>query len=288
MRNDDDFESVEYDINYRSENHGLSKYVRVNYSDGSQRDIYLDNIRQDQPRLWAAKQEVLQIMDDYNTNFILLSFQAVFFILTLATSITPAGDVPGVAKSRYTVLRRTLPKEGPVQLPKALESKGSVRPGTGGRVHQDPFTGETHPISATAKTERSMVTSIRADVAESEAYKAALARGEIGLQRPTGANVTGSDFITAVVKPGTKQVREVVITDVKASVVGKSPTPKTSIPGSWQSEVNDAVSPGRLDLQDRVLEGEIRTAVQQGRVRLRQLNVNYSSTPQGQGQITGW
>ena len=228
-------------------------------------------------------------MDDYNANFILGSaFPAVFFILTISPSITPVAEIPGISRPQYNVLKRALPKHQPVGIQKMLESKGAIRPGTGTRTHTDPFTGQTHPISATAKTERSMVTSIRADVAESEAYKAALLRGEIGLQRPTGANVTGSDFITAVLHPGTKQVREVLVNDVKATVAGRTPVPKTTIPGSWQNEVNDAVSPGRLNLGDAALENGIRSAVQQGRVRLRQLNVNYSSSSQGQGQITGW
>ena len=291
MPTDDDFESIQYDLDYRSENHNLSKYLKARYSDGTQKDIYLDTINCSQPRLWAAKQEVLKIMGEYNFNFMMTAMPAVLFILTMSPTATPVMEMPGVARPRYTVLRRTLPRAKPieiVELPANLESKGVIRPGTGNRTFTDPFTGQTSPISATAKTSRSMITSIRADVAEGEAYKAALGRGEIGLQRPTGANVTGTDFITAVVRPGTKQVREVLITDVKASVVGKAPVPKTTIPGSWQAEVNNAVGPGRLNLGDAALENEVRMAVQQGRVRLRQLNVNYSPSAQGQGQITGW
>ena len=186
-------------------------------------------------------------------------------------------------------MRRVVPKAQPAaNSPTVLESSGATRPGTGTRIHTDPFTGEKSPIMATAKTERSLVTAIRADVAESEAYKAASARGEIGLQRPTGANVTGSDFITATLRPGTRKVQEVIVTDVKATTVGRTPVPKTNIPGSWRAEVNSAVAPNRLNLGDKALEGEIRAAVQQGRVRLRQINIDYSSSPSGQGKITGW
>jgi|SRR5579864_9647347 len=289
MPNDDDFVSIDYDLDYRSENHNLSKYLKARYSNGIQKDIYLDAITPEQPRLWAAKQEVLKIMGEYNFNFMMTAMPAVLFILTMSPTATPVAEMPGISRPRFNVLRRTISKPiEVVELPANLESKGVVRPGTGGRTFTDPFTGTTSPISATAKTPRSMITSIRADVAESEAYKAALTRGEIGLQRPTGANVTGTDFITAVVRPGTKQVREVLITDVKASVIGKAPVPKTTIPGSWQAEVNSAVAPGRLNLGDAALENEVRMAVQQGRVRLRQLNVNYSPSAQGQGQITGW
>ena len=100
--------------------------------------------------------------------------------------------------------------------------------------------------------------------------------------RGSGANVTRGDFITTVLDPATKQVREVLVIDINATVAGKSPMSKTIIPGSWRTEVNAAVSPGRLDLDDAVLENGIRAAVQEGRVRLRQLNVNYSPSPQGQ------
>ena len=171
--------------------------------------------------------------------------------------------------------------------PEMLESAGAVKPGSVTRTHTDPFTGETYQIMATAQTERSVITSIRADVAEMDAYKEALfVQKEIGLQRPTGANVAGSDFITAVLRPGTRKVLVVIANDVKASIRGKFPVPKAAMRGSWQAEIRSAVAPGRLNLKDPALEAEIRAAVQQGRIRIRQLNVNYST--QGQGTITGW
>lgn len=280
---EDGLESIEYNIDYRSEKGRLSKYLKARYQDGTERDIHLDTISEAQPQLWEAKQRALKSMDDYNATFILGgAFPVVWQIITMGTSITPVTEMPGVYNKGFP--KRIVPKSGE---PEVLESAGAIRPGTTNRTHTDPFTGETHPIMATAKTERSLITSIRADVAESEAYKAALfIRKEIGLQRPTGANVTGSDFITAVLRPGTRKVQEVITTDVKASVAGKFPVPKTSIPGTWHTEIQNAVAPGRLNLGDRALEAEIRAAVQQGRVRLRQINVNYSS--QGQGQITGW
>jgi hypothetical protein len=126
-------------------------------------------------------------------------------------------------------------------------------------------------------------TAIRADIGESEAYKEALRRGEIGLQRPMGANVSGADFITAVVDDVTGYV-EIIVTDVKTTEVGRFPRPKASIPGTWQLEVQEALN--RLDLNDPQLEGRIRAAHQLGQVRMRQLNVNYSKL--GRGAITGW
>jgi hypothetical protein len=163
-----------------------------------------------------------------------------------------------------------------------LESAGADIPSR--RMHTDPFTGRQFPVSAISRSPRSFSTAIRADIGESEAYKQALRRGEIGLQRPMGANVAGADFITAVVRPDGSI--EIVVTDVKTSEQGKFPTPKAHLPGTWQTEVQHAIGPTRLNLHDQVLEGQIRAAFQQGRIRLRQLRANYS--PSGQGVITGW
>ena len=163
-----------------------------------------------------------------------------------------------------------------------LESAGADVPNR--RMHTDPFTGGQFPVSATSRSPRSFPTAIRADIGESEAYKQALRRGEIGLQRPMGANVAGADFITAIVRPDSSV--EIVVTDVKTSERGKFPTPKAHLPGTWQAEVQHAIGPTRLNLHDPVLEGQVRAAFQQGRIRLRQLRANYS--PSGQGVITGW
>jgi hypothetical protein len=161
---------------------------------------------------------------------------------------------------------------------KIIESKGAQVPGRS-RMHTDPFTNLQSPISATAATPQSLRTAIRADIGESEGYKAALQRGEIGLQRPMGANVPGVDFITAP-----SDGSEIIVTDVKTSEVGRFPAAKNQVPGSWHTEVDAAVA--RLSLEDSALEGRIRAAHRQKRVRLRQLRADYS--PEGQGTITGW
>jgi hypothetical protein len=94
---EDDFESVEYDLDYRSEGGNLSKYLKARYRNSSQKDIPIDSVTNAQPRLWAAKQEVLKVMDDYNANFILGSaIPTVFFILTISPSITPVSELPGL------------------------------------------------------------------------------------------------------------------------------------------------------------------------------------------------
>jgi hypothetical protein len=67
--------------------------------------------------------------------------------------------------------------------------------------------------SASANEPKSVATAVRADVAESAAYKWALKNGEIGLQGPDRANVKGADFITAVEGPGGI---EIIVNDLKA------------------------------------------------------------------------
>jgi hypothetical protein len=168
----------------------------------------------------------------------------------------------------------------------------------------DPHSGATQPISARSRTPRSFMTAIRADIGEAESYKQALLQGEIGLQQPMGANVAGVDFITAI-RLGPASIRELVCTDVKTSGTGRFPRPKTVLPGTWQSEVADAVSRPRLRLRVTAtdiageaplplpdaaellrLEEAIIQAFTAGLIRLRQLNADYS--PAGQGTITGW
>jgi hypothetical protein len=186
-----------------------------------------------------------------------------------------------------------------------VESAGADIPSR--RMHRDPYTQQEFGVSARSHTPQSFRTAIRADIGESEAYKQALLRGEIGLQRPLGANVSGVDFITAL-REGATEIKEIVCTDVKTSEVGKFPAEKKTIPGTWLSEVQAAVAPGRLKLRVIItdvsgpllhnlplphspaelaaLETNIVQAVRQNRVRLRQLNADYSGT--GQGRIGGW
>ena len=72
---------------------------------------------------------------------------------------------------------------------KIIESVGAIVPSR--RTFTDPVTGRTAPIPAASHTSKSFATTIRPDIGENEAYKEALRRGEIGLQRPLGVNVAG-------------------------------------------------------------------------------------------------
>jgi hypothetical protein len=161
--------------------------------------------------------------------------------------------------------------------PSATGGTGIVESGGASTIPSGTRTGS-------AQTPRSVRTAILADIGEAEAYKAALSRGEIGLQRPAGSNVPGVDFITA--RRDSNGQMWILLNDAKTSQVGRFPSPASSPPASWVSEAQQAVTPSRLNLGNAALEAEIRTAVAQGRIRLRQLNVNYS--PAGQGAITGF
>ncbi|WP_437673220.1 eCIS core domain-containing protein [Sorangium sp. So ce131] len=105
----DDFDSARYDIDYRSEKGNLSKWLVVGYRDNTTKDIHLDTITESTPRLWAAKQEALKVMGEYNLNFILGTFGTVFFIIT----ITPLVGVP----TRYGATRRAVPKSAGAKPP---------------------------------------------------------------------------------------------------------------------------------------------------------------------------
>lgn len=117
-----------------------------------------------------------------------------------------------------------------------------------------------------------MITNIRASVGEAEAYKAALLRGEVGIQRPLPANLPGADFTTAARGRGGQWT--IFVNAAKLSTVGKFPSPKTAIPIKWGGDVRAALK--RLDLGNPHLEAQIKAAYGKGRVVLRQGVVIFS------------
>ena len=171
------------------------------------------------------------------------------------------------------------------QTPRIRISTGAFRSNPS-RQMTDPFSGEVlGERSASAQTPRSVITAVRADEGEAAGWRGAvIERGEIGLQAPTGSNVPGGDFFTARIDPY-GQV-DLLVTDVKLSTVGKFPAPATAVKPTWMAELEAAIQPGRLNLGDPVLENSIRAAFSSGRVRIRQLNADYS--PSGGGTITGY
>lgn len=236
------------------------------------------------PNLAAAKQQVLQIMDDYNALFIMGAFPAIWMILTMGVGAT--GGVRATRTATRTPLARgggrsgSAPPSPPAQQPQQQQPSTSTLPeSTGASPRGSSFQ------AASARTARSTVTAIRSDVGESEAYKEALRRGELGLERPQGSNVPGrADFITA--RPATGGQWEIVVTDVKTSTTGKFPAPGTSMPTPLGAQIRSAIGQGRLNVGNPAVEAQIRAALDQGRVVFRQVNVNYS--PAGGGSMTGF
>jgi hypothetical protein len=129
----DDFESVHYDIDYRSEKGNLSKWITVNYRDGTSKDVNIDSIKEGTPKLWAARKDVLKIMDDYNALFILGAFPTVWFLLTMV----PTVSTPGTGTRGYSVRRVQVPKRG------GLGGKAGGEPevGGGGGTRTEPRIG---------------------------------------------------------------------------------------------------------------------------------------------------
>lgn len=70
---------------------GWSKWLRVLYPGGKEVDIHIDSIKDEKvsPRLWKAKQEAIQIMEQYNFEFEVNLFPTLFFIITIDPFVTP-------------------------------------------------------------------------------------------------------------------------------------------------------------------------------------------------------
>jgi len=198
-----------------------------------------------------------------------------------------------VRRTIFAPAPKDAPKGGKLLPPKPIiESKRAgvsrrISPMTGTPpLHLDPFMGRRFLISATAQFPSSVKTAIRPDVGETEAYKAALKKGEVGLQRPIGANDPGPDFITAV-RDDRGRIKEIVVSDVKTSGIGRFGPPVRGAAATkklrvWTPEVRRAVA--RVKTGNPVLDRDIKQAMREGRVRLRQLEVDLS--PRGQGTIT--
>ena len=142
----DDLESAFYDLDYRSEGGNLSKWLRVRYRDGSLKEINLDDIKAETPKLWAAKQEALRIMDDYNALFILGTFPTVFFIITMAPTAEPvmSNTPPKVQRRALAKPSRAKvePEEGvpvePPSKPGKTEAPGAKTEAPGGKTEAPP------------------------------------------------------------------------------------------------------------------------------------------------------
>jgi hypothetical protein len=139
----DNFEHAYYDIDYRPDVKGhLSKWIVLDYADGTVIEVSIDDIGDEcmssprsveesksrghvgdgnrifpakvnhdtTPRLWQVKWQVLKIMDDYNTLFMLTAFPAVWMILTMPIGM--AGPGSKAKGGRIAIARGNVPKLG--------------------------------------------------------------------------------------------------------------------------------------------------------------------------------
>ncbi|GJM40919.1 MAG: hypothetical protein DHS20C20_12010 [Ardenticatenaceae bacterium] len=141
----DSYTQVIYDLDYRSEGGNLSTWMRLIYGDGTEIDLNINNIIDETlnptflrdalangyigegsrifpdgmngsttPRLARAKQSVLEIMDEYNLQFIMSTLPAVTFIISMPlgvaggvrptvrpapSRIRPSGQTPNPARN---------------------------------------------------------------------------------------------------------------------------------------------------------------------------------------------
>ena len=127
----DAFSEVSYDLDYRAEGGNLSTCMTVSYRDKAEIDIGVYDIedrdvdmidsmanghlgplgrvfpreltRTTVPRLWAARQEAISIMEQHNYEMMMAAMPAVLFIITMAGT-PPLAPTPTVR--RITVPRR--------------------------------------------------------------------------------------------------------------------------------------------------------------------------------------
>jgi hypothetical protein len=141
-----------YDLSYRAEGGALSKWLTLEYADGTLIDVNVDDIldadeantsmpdamragyvgigdrifpsvmtRQTVPRLWNAKRGAIQVMEEYNYEFMLTALPAVFFILSMAGA-APIKPVPARGVPRL----RARPRSGSTGTPGASAAPGAT------------------------------------------------------------------------------------------------------------------------------------------------------------------
>ena len=176
----DNYASVFYSLNYRSERGNLSRWIRVRFNDSVEIDlnIYSDFAEetttpegmrdalargylgagsrifpermtpQTTPRLWSARQDALEAMDQFTVRFIRSAMPAVTFIITM-----PLGAMGGRGQTvrRPTARRLTRPPlEGP---PTATRQEPSPPPAARPRP-RGPGSRETSARAARERAER--------------------------------------------------------------------------------------------------------------------------------------
>lgn len=108
----------------------------------------------------------------------------------------------------------------------------------------------------------------QADLNQAAGTKALMSRGERVLLRPGNVSTGGVDAIT--VRFGKGGEAEIYLNDFTTPNTAKGPKPTHT---NWREELNDVVSPKRLNLGDKQLEDAVRRAVKNGNVYVRTVRV---------------
>jgi hypothetical protein len=228
----DAFESIVYNLDYRSERHGLSKWLQVTYAGGVNVDINIDEIsseteptaelikdvidqayvgagnrvfpkrlnRSTVPRLWSAKQSVLEIMDTYNLLFLIAVFPTVYSLIVPPVSFGGRPARATVRPLRRSVSRPTMSageetaaKASPPrpQAPKQTTgvpetgTPGSRQASVGAANQRESMRSPATPLPASQQAIRNTLLREHPGLAPNVAEEAA--RGGAGAKGPGGA-----------------------------------------------------------------------------------------------------
>jgi hypothetical protein len=160
----DAFAEVYYDLDYRSENGNLSTWLTVEYHDGTIIDINIyefieqsmDPLEvsnamrkgyvgignrifpraltpQTAPRLWAARQEAIRRMEEFNFQFMMAAMPAVLFVITIGAGGVSSRPAPRTTRPRLSrsTSSRTSPRQGARQ---AAPQQGAATRGAAARA----------------------------------------------------------------------------------------------------------------------------------------------------------
>ncbi|WP_051614132.1 eCIS core domain-containing protein [Paenibacillus sp. UNC217MF] len=150
------FDAVHYDLDYRSSGGRLSEWLQVLYPDGIVIDIHIDDIIEQSmtsenarnamaqghvgsgnrifpqvmnsrttPRLWKAKVEAIEIMEESNIQFMKAALPAVMFVITMPTS--GAINAEPAEESSFTVVRSKVPRQS-IRRVSPSQSQSQVKP----------------------------------------------------------------------------------------------------------------------------------------------------------------
>lgn len=237
----DGYEHANYQIDHRSVKHNLSKWIILTYFDGTVIDVNIDDIgneilspeelikqyeghrgaggrffpermnRSTTPRLWAAKQEVLKIMDDYNLKLELIIFPALWLILT---SAVPAGAGTPPKATRRPIPRVSIQEEEtpppeikPAQETSSESTSTQETPSASKQYKQVPETGSKGSQKTSVRAAKSQEAEFEEPATEAKRGGRGGKRGRGGQELEEGEG--GGRSRIRGQKPDLRQIRDV-------------------------------------------------------------------------------